>query len=90
MPFFEFSVNSLIGHRFFISDRKFFRENFNLPYLQFGDAAFLFSQQGVGVMFQQLEEMSVRLENVVVEHKSFEKLIPHYDREDAFFYGDPP
>ena len=41
-------------------------------------------------MFQQLEEMSVRLENVVVEHKSFEKLIPHYDREDAFFYGDPP
>ena len=44
----------------------------------------------VRTMFQQLAEMSVRLENVVVEHKSFEKLIPHYDREDAFFYGDPP
>lgn len=40
--------------------------------------------------FDQLEEMSKRLENVIVEHQSFERLIPHYDREDTFFYGDPP
>ena len=34
--------------------------------------------------------MSQRLENVIIEQQSFEVLIPHYDREDAFFYGDPP
>ncbi len=44
----------------------------------------------VRAMFPQLMEMSVRLENVIVENQSFERLIPHYDREDTFFYGDPP
>lgn len=34
--------------------------------------------------------MSRRLENVIIEQQSFEVLIPHYDREDSFFYGDPP
>ena len=34
--------------------------------------------------------MSQRLENVIIEQQSFEVLIPHYDREDAFCYGDPP
>lgn len=40
--------------------------------------------------FDLLKEASKRLENVVIEHQSFEVLIPHYDREDAFFYLDPP
>ncbi len=40
--------------------------------------------------FQQLTEASKRLENVIIEHQSFEILIPHYDREDAFIYLDPP
>ena len=35
-------------------------------------------------------EMSFRLANVIVEEQSFEVLIPHYDRVDSFFYGDPP
>lgn len=34
--------------------------------------------------------MSRRLENVIIEQQSFEVLIPHYDRDDSFFYGDPP
>lgn len=44
----------------------------------------------VRTLFTQIREMSQRLENVIVEQQSFEVLIPHYDREDAFFYGDPP
>lgn len=44
----------------------------------------------VRTLFTQIREMSQRLENVIIEQQSFEVLIPHYDREDAFFYGDPP
>ena len=44
----------------------------------------------VRTTFRQLEETSDRLSNVIVENQSFETLIPHYDREDSFFYGDPP
>lgn len=31
-----------------------------------------------------------RLKNTVLENQSYEYLIPHYDRIDAFFYIDPP
>lgn len=41
-------------------------------------------------VFDQLKAMSKRLANVIIENQSFDTLIPHYDREDAFFYGDPP
>ena len=44
----------------------------------------------VRTLFEQIWEMSFRLENVIIEQQSFEVLITHYDREDAFFYGDPP
>lgn len=44
----------------------------------------------VRTLFEQIWEMSFRLENVIIEQQSFEVLIPHYDREDAFFYGDSP
>ena len=44
----------------------------------------------VRTLFTQILEMSRRLENVIIEQQSFEVLIPHYDREDSFFYGDPP
>ncbi len=40
--------------------------------------------------FDLLREASKRLEDVIIEHQSFEILIPHYDREDAFIYLDPP
>ncbi len=35
-------------------------------------------------------EASRRLANTVVENKDFEALIRQYDRENAFFYCDPP
>ena len=41
-------------------------------------------------LFDMIWEMSFRLSNVIVEEQSFEVLIPHYDRVDSFFYGDPP
>ena len=44
----------------------------------------------IRTLFDQIWEMSFRLGNVIIEQQSFEVLIPHYDREDAFFYGDPP
>ena len=44
----------------------------------------------VRALFEQIREMSERIEEVVIEQQSFEVLIPHYDRPDAFFYLDPP
>ena len=41
-------------------------------------------------LFDQILDMSARLANVIIEEQSFEQLIPHYDREESFFYGDPP
>ena len=41
-------------------------------------------------LFEMIWEMSFRLANVIIEQQSFEVLIPHYDRVDSFFYGDPP
>ena len=40
--------------------------------------------------FHLIWECSRRLANVVVENKDFESLIRQYDRENAFFYCDPP
>lgn len=44
----------------------------------------------IETMYDQMEEMSGRIKEVIVERQSFEILIPHYDREDSFFYADPP
>ena len=40
--------------------------------------------------FYLVWECSRRLKDVVVENKDFEELIAQYDREDTFFYCDPP
>ena len=40
--------------------------------------------------FYLIWECSRRLGNVVVENKDFGELIAQYDREDTFFYCDPP
>ena len=40
--------------------------------------------------FHLIWEASCRLANTVVENKDFEALIRQYDRDNAFFYCDPP
>lgn len=40
--------------------------------------------------FAQVWKVNERLANTVIENKDFEALIYQYDREDAFFYCDPP
>lgn len=40
--------------------------------------------------FQLIYDASRRLSNTVIENKDFEALIRQYDRENAFFYCDPP
>jgi DNA adenine methylase len=39
---------------------------------------------------EYLEKIQERLKTVVVENKSFDHLITHYDRDGALFYCDPP
>lgn len=41
-------------------------------------------------LFGLIQELENRMANVVVENQDFETLIRHYDRNDAFFYLDPP
>lgn len=40
--------------------------------------------------FPLINAASARLQKVVVENKDFEALIRQYDREESFFYCDPP
>ena len=40
--------------------------------------------------FHLIWECARRLKDVVIENKDFEELIAQYDREDTFFYCDPP
>lgn len=37
-----------------------------------------------------ISEVSKRLNKVVIENLDFQKLITTYDKEDTFFYLDPP
>ncbi len=41
-------------------------------------------------LFELIIQLENRMANVVVENQDFETLIKHYDRQDTFFYADPP
>jgi DNA adenine methylase len=41
-------------------------------------------------IYRDFKKISDRLKYVTIENMSFSKLIPLYDKEDAFFYIDPP
>lgn len=41
-------------------------------------------------LFGLIQDVSIRLNNAVIENQDFEVLIKHYDRDNAFFYCDPP
>lgn len=40
--------------------------------------------------FPLIRASSKRLQGVIIENQDFEKIVGHYDREDTFFYLDPP
>lgn len=41
-------------------------------------------------LFGLIQEVTKRLDGVVIENQDFETLIKHYDRPESFFYCDPP
>lgn len=41
-------------------------------------------------IYKSYQTFSKRLKGVTIENKSFHELIPLYDKEDSFFYVDPP
>ena len=41
-------------------------------------------------MTSMFEEIQKRLNNVIIENEDFEKLIKMQDKENTFFYLDPP
>lgn len=41
-------------------------------------------------LFKLIEQLGARLANTVIENQDFEVLIKHYDRDNSFFYCDPP
>lgn len=55
-----------------------------------GGKSFACQPFSVVSLFKLIEQVGKRFENVVIENQDFEVLIKHYDRENAFFYCDPP
>ena len=55
-----------------------------------GGKSFACQPFSVVSLFKLIEQVGKRLENVVIENQDFEVLIKHYDRENSFFYCDPP
>ena len=41
-------------------------------------------------IYRNFKTISERLKGVTIENMSFNKLVPLYDKDDAFFYVDPP
>jgi DNA adenine methylase len=41
-------------------------------------------------LFNLIKEAGKRLNDVIIENQDFEVLIRHYDRDNSFFYCDPP
>lgn len=65
---------------------------FKLIRYSYGSSCDSYSCKGYDVrkIFAQIWRASDRLANTVIENKDFEALINQYDRDDAFFYLDPP
>ena len=75
-----------------VTDVKRAAAFFKLIRYSYGSGCTSYSCQPFDVRkcFAAIWEASRRLADTVVENKDFEALIRQYDREDAFFYCDPP
>lgn len=65
---------------------------FKLIRYSYGSGCTTFGSQPFDVRnsFTAIWEASRRLSNTLIENKDFEALIRQYDRDEAFFYCDPP
>lgn len=52
--------------------------------------SFLMKNRDLKRSLEYLDTISHRLKRVIIEHMSYEKLIPLYDKKDTLFYIDPP
>ncbi|MDJ0305637.1 DNA adenine methylase [Dehalobacter sp.] len=75
-----------------VTDVKRAAAFFKLIRYSYGSGCTSYSCQPIDVRraFHLIWEASCRLANTVVENKDFEALIRQYDRDNAFFYCDPP
>ncbi len=75
-----------------VTDVKRAAAFFKLIRYSYGSGCTSYSCQPFDVRraFHLIWEASCRLANTVVENKDFEALIRQYDRDNAFFYCDPP
>ena len=55
-----------------------------------GGKSFACQPMNIRSLFGLIQDVSIRLNNAVIENQDFEVLIKHYDRKNAFFYCDPP
>ena len=55
-----------------------------------GGKSFACQPMNIRSLFGLIQDVSIRLNNAVIENQDFEILIKHYDRDNAFFYCDPP
>ena len=55
-----------------------------------GGKSFACQPMNIRSLFGLIQDVSIRLNNAVIENQDFEVLIKHYDRENTFFYCDPP
>ena len=55
-----------------------------------GGKSFACQPMNIRRLFGLIQDVSIRLDNTVIENQDFEVLIKHYDRDNSFFYCDPP
>lgn len=85
-------VKAMLMENAEVTDVKRAAAFFKLIRYSYGSGCTSYSCQPFDVRraFHLIWEASCRLANTVVENKDFEALIRQYDRDNAFFYCDPP
>ncbi len=85
-------VRAMLMENAEVTDVKRAAAFFKLIRYSYGSGCTSYSCQPFDVRraFHLIWEASCRLANTVVENKDFEALIRQYDRDNAFFYCDPP
>lgn len=85
-------VKSILTKRAEQQDVRLAVAFFKLIRYSYGSSCSSYGCRGYDVrkIFSQIWRVSDRLSNTVIENKDFEALICQYDRDNAFFYLDPP